>query len=276
MAAHEKLKRELEELSLAGLYFFLWIGLLVAIKKLVLAEYQIEFVGLSAALIGALVLAKVVLILEHVPLGPLTRSRPAWVEVLLRTVLYSAGVVVVMLLEKGFEPMTIRYALMSTHYRQPLNFTMEGLDAAKHSLQRIKDFIAHLKGASGDGSVSEQVKEIVQKARKTFEEGLDDDLNISAALAAIFDLIHEINKIEINKSDAEQVLSALETFDTILGMQFLAEEESLDEEIERLIEERNQARTKKDFARADEIRDSLKARGITLEDGPDGTRWKRA
>jgi len=103
VAAHEKLKHELEELGLAGLYFFLWIGLLVAIKKLVLAEYQIEFVGLSAALIGALVLAKVVLILEHVPLGPLTRNRPAWVEVLLRSALYSAGVVVVLLLEKGFE-----------------------------------------------------------------------------------------------------------------------------------------------------------------------------
>jgi hypothetical protein len=103
MAAHQKLKHELEELGLAGLYFFLWIGLLVAIKKLVLAEYQIEFTGLSAALIGALVLAKVVLILEHVPLGPLTRNRPAWVEVVVRTVLYTAGVVVVLLLEKGFE-----------------------------------------------------------------------------------------------------------------------------------------------------------------------------
>ena len=103
MTLREKLKRELEELSLAGLYFSLWIGLLVAIKKLVLAEYQIEFAGLSAALIGALVLAKVVLILEHVPLGPLTRNRPAWVAVLARTVLYAAGVVVVLLLEKGFE-----------------------------------------------------------------------------------------------------------------------------------------------------------------------------
>jgi hypothetical protein len=103
MAGHERLKHELKELSLAGIYFFLWIGLLVAVKKLVLAEYQIEFVGLSAALIGALVLAKVVLILEHLPLGPLTRNRPAWVEVLVRTALYAAGVVVILLLEKGFE-----------------------------------------------------------------------------------------------------------------------------------------------------------------------------
>ena len=103
MTAHEKLKHELEELALAGLYFFLWIGLLVALKKLVLAEYQIEFGGLSVAFVGALILAKVVLILEHVPPGPLTRNRSAWVEVLWRTALYGAGVVVVLLLEKGFE-----------------------------------------------------------------------------------------------------------------------------------------------------------------------------
>lgn len=103
MSRLESLKNEVRELTLAGLYFFLWIGLLVALKKLVLAEYQIQFAGLSVALVGALVLAKVVLILEHVPLGPLTRRRAAWVDVLARTALYAAGVVVVLLLEKGFE-----------------------------------------------------------------------------------------------------------------------------------------------------------------------------
>jgi hypothetical protein len=103
MSRLESLKNEVRELALASLYFFLWIGLLVALKKLILAEYRIAFSGLSAALVGALVLAKVVLILEHVPLGPLTRRRPAGVEVLVRTALYAAGVVVVLLLEKGFE-----------------------------------------------------------------------------------------------------------------------------------------------------------------------------
>lgn len=103
MSVQERLKHELEELGLAGLYFFLWIGSLVVLKKLILAEYQIEFAGLSAALIGALVLAKVVLILEHAPLGRLTRSWPAWAEVLARTALYAGGVVLVLLLEKGFE-----------------------------------------------------------------------------------------------------------------------------------------------------------------------------
>ena len=103
MAFREKLMRELEELALAGLYFFLWIGLLVALKKLILAEYQIQYQGLTMALVGALVLAKVVLILEHVPPARLIRHRPAWVEVLWRSALYSVGVVVVLLLEKGFE-----------------------------------------------------------------------------------------------------------------------------------------------------------------------------
>ncbi len=103
MSVRDKVVAEVKELALAGLYFFVWIGMLVAIKKLILAEYQIEFAGLSAALIGALVLAKVVLILENVPLSALTRDRPAWVEVVTRTALYGAGVVVVLLLEKGFE-----------------------------------------------------------------------------------------------------------------------------------------------------------------------------
>ncbi|NOZ19553.1 MAG: cysteine--tRNA ligase [Planctomycetes bacterium] len=179
------------------------------------------------------------------------------------------------LLEKGCDAMQIRYALMSTHYRQPLNFTMEGLEAARHSIQRVRDFIAHLRGAAAEGNLSDDVKQLAEKTLARFEEGLDDDLNISVALAAIFDLIHEVNRLDINKADAEHVLSFMAKVDDVLGLQFLAEEESLDEEIERLIEERKQARANKDFARADEIRDGLLARGIILEDGPDGTRWKR-
>ena len=88
---------------LATLYFAVWIGVLVLLKKLILAEYQIEFHGLSMVLIGALILAKVVLILEHVPLGAWMRRQPAFVDVILRTVLYALGVTVVLLLEKAFD-----------------------------------------------------------------------------------------------------------------------------------------------------------------------------
>lgn len=97
------LKKELKSLAEAGLYFVAWIGMLVILKKLVLEQYHIQFDGLSVALVGALILSKVVLILEHVPLGASGRNRPAWVDVIPRTLLYSVGVLVVLLLEKGFE-----------------------------------------------------------------------------------------------------------------------------------------------------------------------------
>lgn len=103
MSFGQKLVNELKELAEASLYFGTWLGVFVILKKLILDQYQIEFDGLSAALVGTLVLAKVVLILEHVPLGKWTRERPAWIDVVLRTALYSVGVLVVLLLEKGFE-----------------------------------------------------------------------------------------------------------------------------------------------------------------------------
>ncbi|HSR13402.1 MAG TPA: hypothetical protein VLS90_18290 [Thermodesulfobacteriota bacterium] len=98
-----KLKKEINALVLATVYFGSWIGVFMILKKLILAEYRIEFHGLSLAVVGTLVLAKVVLVLEHVPLGSWTRSRPAWVHVVLRTALYAVGVLVVLVLEKAFE-----------------------------------------------------------------------------------------------------------------------------------------------------------------------------
>lgn len=98
-----KLRHELNALLAAALYFGGWIAMLLAIKSLVLAEYHIEFRHYSLAVVGALILSKVVLIFEHVPFGPRVKAAPAWVDVLLRTALYSAGVVVVMALEKGIE-----------------------------------------------------------------------------------------------------------------------------------------------------------------------------
>lgn len=103
MSVSQRLKHELKAVALATLYFAVWLGTLLWLKKLILAEYNVEVAVLSKAIVGALILAKVVLILEHVPLGAWTRSRPAWVDVALRTGLYGVGVVVVLLLEKGFE-----------------------------------------------------------------------------------------------------------------------------------------------------------------------------
>jgi hypothetical protein len=103
MTWQQKLKHELKALGLAGLFFGTWIAVLALLKQLLLAEYRIAFHGFSLALVGALVLSKVVLVLEHVPLGAWVRARPACVDLILRTVLYSFGVLLVLLLEKAFE-----------------------------------------------------------------------------------------------------------------------------------------------------------------------------
>jgi hypothetical protein len=103
MSAASKLKHELRQLAVTWLYFVAWIGLLVMLKKLLLAEQQIEFKGLPVALMGALILAKVVMLMEYVPLGRWVGRQPAWVDVVVRTALYAMGVVGVLGLEKGFE-----------------------------------------------------------------------------------------------------------------------------------------------------------------------------
>jgi hypothetical protein len=103
MSFKQKLKEELKKVGTAALYFGCWIGALLVIKALVLAEYQIAFHRWSAAVVGALILSKVVLVLEHVPMGVWVRARPAWVGIVLRTAIYSLGVAVVLVLEKGFE-----------------------------------------------------------------------------------------------------------------------------------------------------------------------------
>ena len=103
MSAQKKLMHEIKAVGMAAIYFCCWLAALIVIKELVLAEYQIKFSGLSKALIGALVLSKVVIVLEHIPLGAWIRARPAWVDVIFRTALYGLGVFIVLLLEKAFE-----------------------------------------------------------------------------------------------------------------------------------------------------------------------------
>jgi len=103
VSLQQKLKDEIKAVAITTLYFATWLGCLVLLKKLILAEYQIEFHGLSVALIGALILAKVVLVLEHVSLGTWVRNHTALIEVVLRTVLYAFGVFVVLVLERAFE-----------------------------------------------------------------------------------------------------------------------------------------------------------------------------
>jgi len=181
------------------------------------------------------------------------------------------------LVDKGVNLAAVRYLLLATHYRQQLNFTFEALEAAKNAITRLRDFRDAIQSYSGEGENS-QITAIAEKALGKFKTALDDDLNISPALAAVFDFVKEINvereKNPLSETDARVVEDALKKFDSVLGVIYVAEE-ALDAEIGKLIEKRNEARKNKNFAESDRIRDQLLEMGIILEDTPSGTRWKR-
>ncbi len=178
------------------------------------------------------------------------------------------------ILDKGYHPLAVRYLLLSTHYRQQMNFTFAGLDAARNSLQRIWDFMKKLDECSGKGK---DVSSLLRKAKESFTKCLDDDLEISGALAVLFELIKDINSVmpELSKKDAASIKELMHDFDRVLGF-IVVKEEKIGSDIQKLVDERESARKSKDFKKADKIRDELKSKGIILEDTPQGVRWKRA
>ena len=180
---------------------------------------------------------------------------------------------------RGFNPLAIRYLLLSVPYGKQLNFTFEGLKGAETTVERLQQFRRLVSEANVETGSDETVKSLIEKALQSFEEAMDDDLNTSVALASIHNLVREINTIlakdELKSDDQKAVLEAIEKFDSVLGIFGKVETEMLDEEIEKLIEERQEARRSRNFARSDEIRDLLAEKGIILEDTKDGVRWKR-
>ncbi len=177
--------------------------------------------------------------------------------------------------DQGFKPKGMRYALLSTHYRQPTNFTFEGLRGAENAVQRLLDFMNALQTADGRG---DDVTPLLQETQTRFEESLDDDLNIAGALGAIFEMVRDVNRAiaegQLSAAAAEQVAALMHRFDTVLGI--LAEDDtSIDDRAEALLQERQTAREQRDFARADAIRDELQHLGYTVEDSPQGSRLKR-
>jgi len=184
------------------------------------------------------------------------------------------------LIEKGYSPAAIRYVLLTTHYRQKLNFNLEILDAAESTLKRIDNFLFELKNAK-PGPVDPEVKTIVDDMLKNFEEAMDDDLNISGGVGTVFETIKKLQRLfQITPStdaSASLIEMGFHSADEVLGVIYFREkkEAAVDEAlILAKIEERKQARADKDWALADKIRDELDALGIELLDRKDGTGYK--
>ena len=180
------------------------------------------------------------------------------------------------LVQAGHNPLAIRYALSATHYRQPNNFTFEALDAANQALNRVRDFRLRLPSfATKNGSDLEAETAACEKA---FGEALDDDLNMSAALAAIFDFIRETNRMadkgKVGVEGAARAEALLQRLDAVTGL-FPPIDEAVPQAVLDLALERQQARRAKDFARSDAIRDQLLKDGWVIEDTSAGPRVKR-
>lgn len=182
------------------------------------------------------------------------------------------------LIAKGYDPKAVRYLLMSTHYRQQLNFTFEGLEATKNALDRLINFVYRLMDADGRGC-REKIRALMNDVQRRFEEAMDDDLNISVALAALFDFVREVNKLlddnVLSKEEAEEVHELMMRFDKVLGViGEIKGKEKLPKEAEELICKREEARKAKDWEAADKIREQLRSMGIIIEDTSQGVKWR--
>ncbi len=178
------------------------------------------------------------------------------------------------LLEKGLDPIAIRYELLATNYRMPLNFTIDGVGASKVAIEKLNNFVWELTVAK-EGKLSENIEELIKSAKDNFESAMDDDFNISRALASIFDFMKSIFKEGFTSADSKLILSFLKSIDSVLGVISFERDTEIDKNIEQLIEQRNIARKNKDFTTSDRIRDDLLKKGIELLDGPEGTKWRK-
>ena len=182
------------------------------------------------------------------------------------------------LLDKGYTGVEVRYLLLSVHYRTQLNFTLKGLDAARHSIQRLSDFIHRLRTIKTDTDRG-YVPALLDKTKKAFDDALADDLNISVALAALFDLVREgntlIDRKDISAKEAALVLDFLTDINQVVAVIPLAEQELvIPLEVQEAFDKRNAARQVKNWAEADAQRDFIHSQGFLIEDTSDGPQLK--
>ncbi len=181
------------------------------------------------------------------------------------------------LMDQGFSGAAIRYWLLSTHYRRPLAYSRERLEAAASTVSRLDEFVVRLRNTR-PGRGSSEIDQIIYDLRQNFREALDDDLNVAAALAALFEFIRKVNplldKRTLSRENLGQIAEVLKQLNQVLNV-ISFEEDSLDEACRRLLERREEARQAKDWATADRLRDELLTRGVRIVDTPAGTRWQR-
>lgn len=182
------------------------------------------------------------------------------------------------LFQKGYSGRQIRYMLLQTHYRTQLNFTLEGLEGAGASVQRILDFAERLQALQGSEE-SALALPIMEKCIKGFAEALADDLNISVSLSHLFEMIREINALcdqgKVGKKEGQKLLEKLHHLDTVLGILSLQEEDDIPAPLLEALEKRTQARLDKNWKLADEYRDWILDQGYKIEDSPKGARLKK-
>ena len=184
-----------------------------------------------------------------------------------------------------YDLQVLRFFMLSAHYRSPLNFSADLMEASKNGLERILNAVDHLKhlmGAAATTEITEEETALFDKTEeyvKGFEAAMEDDFNTADAVSAIFELVKFSNtntSAESSKEFMQKLLDLIVKLSDVLGIIVEREEELLDEDIEKLIEERQNARKAKDFARADQIRDELLEKGIILKDTREGVQWKKA
>jgi cysteinyl-tRNA synthetase len=182
------------------------------------------------------------------------------------------------LLAKSVDPYALRFLLLSTHYRKMLNFTFEALEQASSSLKRINDFLYELNNRQFEEGENKDISRLVEETEKKFIAGLEDDLNISVALRALFDMIRKANTLisqgKVCRKDGEKLTSAILSLDNVLAVLPREQEDTISSELMKKIEEREKARADKNYELADQLRKELLKQGIVLEDTKDGVRWK--